>query len=41
MEKMNQEAVLVAFDAEDAVITQLNDVALAAAGGGIADVIFI
>jgi hypothetical protein len=41
MDKMIQEAEQVALGPEDAVITSLNDVALAAVGGGIADVIFV
>jgi hypothetical protein len=42
MDKMNQEAERVAaFDAEESFITLLDDVTLAAVGGGIADVIFV
>jgi hypothetical protein len=41
MDKMNEQAMQVAFDAEDDVITLLNDVVLGAVGGGIADVIFV
>jgi hypothetical protein len=41
MDKMNQEAIQVALDPEDAVLTLLDETALAAVGGGIADVIFV
>jgi hypothetical protein len=41
MDRMNNEAIQVSLDDEEAVVTLLNDYALAAVGGGIADVIFV